>query len=278
MCTSCVLTCPCPSLSRRASGRWSCVHLEGWGTGAIFKRAVFKGIIDSNPVEIANQDDDSRPSAVATKAKRQHFDWDERTLADILDTAARLDERPEARTRYLPILATLAYTGLRSGEALALRWQDVNLDEGTLTVNASSSRKRERTTPKTISSNRVIDIPPMLVTILAAHALRAYETGKADPEHFVFAAKGGTEPMSYWNVRARGWAKVVHMLELKGVTLHELHHASVSLMHAAGVPDAEIAAHHGHQNAETTRKLYVHTFGRSRRAVAAYDVIAGEAV
>lgn len=81
-----------------------------------------------------------------------------------------LDElqNPNARVG----LATLIYTGMRSGELCGLHWKDVDLEKGTIFVRYTLYRadgQYKLSTPKTKSSLRVIAIPAELKAILKDH-------------------------------------------------------------------------------------------------------------
>ena len=88
--------------------------------------------------------------------------------------AVKVDERPvltpeQAKQlfdalhddRLLPLYVVAVHTGLRQGELLALRWSDVDLGAGTLTVTGTLDRKvRQRTDPKTDKSRRTVPLTP----------------------------------------------------------------------------------------------------------------------
>ena len=64
-------------------------------------------------------------------------------------------------TRYAPLFALLVHTGLRRGEALALRWADVDLEKGLLRVRGTLARVQRRlvvSEPKTAKSKRSVPI------------------------------------------------------------------------------------------------------------------------
>ncbi len=80
-----------------------------------------------------------------------------------------------AGTQWEPLLATLALLGLRRGEALAISWNDIDLDAAVVTIRRSLSRVQlaGRTTlvltpTKTRSSRRPLRMPPILVLLLRA--------------------------------------------------------------------------------------------------------------
>jgi integrase len=63
-------------------------------------------------------------------------------------------------------------TGLRRGEALGLRWQDLDLEAQTLKVNQSLVVVEGRsmfTTPKTDAGKRTVSLDPRTVAVLRAH-------------------------------------------------------------------------------------------------------------
>jgi integrase len=77
-----------------------------------------------------------------------------------------------SHTRYAAILSLIATTGFRKGEALALLWNDVDLERGTLRVRKTLSRvdgNLVRTDPKTEKSKRTIPLRGTAATVLAEH-------------------------------------------------------------------------------------------------------------
>jgi integrase len=87
-------------------------------------------------------------------------------------------------------VAVLALAGTRIGEALALRWSDVDFDGGFLRVGAqlSRGRERERVNAKTRSAVREVVLVPQLATLLRAHKLASPHSAPAD---YLFPAPGG---------------------------------------------------------------------------------------
>ena len=70
--------------------------------------------------------------------------------------------------RFEDLIYVYVYTGLRRSEALALRWQDINLEKRTLTVKYQVNEKRELVEPKTSKAQRTLPILPPLYERLAA--------------------------------------------------------------------------------------------------------------
>ncbi len=67
--------------------------------------------------------------------------------------------------QYYVLFATLAFTGLRVGEALGLQWQDLDLTAGTLLVERQFHRDGRVAPPKTMRSRRTVDIGPEMVAL-----------------------------------------------------------------------------------------------------------------
>ena len=221
----------------------------------ILNRAVQHGAIVANPW--ATLVPTQRPKRAE---QRVRFQWSHADLRALLEAARRLDARGSARQSYHPLIATLAFTGCRVGEALALRWCAVDLVARTISISHSWSRTGELTTPKTRAGSRTIPIPDALHRILSDA-----KPAEAAEEQFCFPARHGAGPISYWNFRQRGFVKALERAGLadKGVTIHDLRHCAASLLIASGISDVEVAAQLGHSSANVTRAIYAHVFDGS---------------
>jgi integrase len=152
------------------------------------------------------------------------------------------------------LIATVLELGLRIGEALALRWCDVNVDEGVLSVNATLSNKGERVEPKTDSSVRVLAIPSRSVALL--RDLRSAEPAGLDLSSFVFRTDEG-RPLDRHNVR-RDLHKVCDRAGVPRVRIHALRSTSLSLRLSQGASYEDVARVAGHKNS----RMLVTTYGR----------------
>jgi integrase len=132
-------------------------------------------------------------------------------------------------------------TGLRMGEALGLRWSDVDLDAGTLRVNRQVQRMRGGgglvfSEPKN-ASRRTLDLPQRAVEALRSHRkmqaeekLRAKDYGDSG---LVFATGKGT-PIDAQNIINRFFKPLLKRAELPYIRWHDLRHTYATLLLARG--------------------------------------------
>lgn len=161
-------------------------------------------------------------------------------------------------------IVTSLGTGLRRGELLALRWGDVDLDAGTLTVQRAIERADRQSRfkdPKTKRSRRTISLPRFVVDRLRRHRteraqwLRAKGLGRLSAETLVFERAG--EP---WvpNTFGTAFARALHDAGIPHVRLHDLRHSFASMALAAGVDLKTVSSALGHSTISTTADVYAH--------------------
>lgn len=191
-----------------------------------------------------------------------------------LDEAKRL--LAAAKGHRLEALFTVALAiGLRHGEALALQWNEVDLQTGELHVNATLQRvdgKLVRTEPKSEESRRVVPLAPFCVDALKRHRRNQYlEQAAAGNEWketgYVFTSRIGT-PLIDRNV-LRDYYKLLDQAKLPRRRFHDLRHAAVSLLAAQGVDDKTIAEIVGHSDVRLTKNVYQHAEQKRKRAATA---------
>ena len=175
--------------------------------------------------------------------------------------------------RYEALFTTMLALGLRRGEALGLRWADIDLEKGTLTVR--HALKRESTglvlgEVKTTTSRRAVNLPAPLVTTLAAHRKRQLESQLAAPEwengDFVFTTQTGS-PLDPRNIY-RACVGITERAGLGRWHPHELRHSAASIMLAAGVPIEVVSNILGHSSIRVTADVYGHILDPQRQKAA----------
>ena len=166
-----------------------------------------------------------------------------------------------------PIVSFLLGTGARRGEVLALRWKDVDLDNGVVRVERSleqtkAGRLRFKS-PKTKHGRRNVSISPWLIAELRAHRTRQQERrlslgqGKATRDDLVFARWDGEIRSPHWLTQK--FAQAMAALKID-CTLHGLRHTHVSQLIAAGLDVLTISRRIGHASPVITLGVYGHLF------------------
>ncbi|HEX4409947.1 MAG TPA: tyrosine-type recombinase/integrase [Xanthobacteraceae bacterium] len=178
-------------------------------------------------------------------------------------------ERLNGRT-LRPIVSFLLGTGCRRGEVLAVRWRDIDWDNGRVRIERSVEQTKKGglrfKSPKTKNSRRNISISPWLLSELKAHRTRQHERrltlglGKAPEESLVFALWDGSTRAPHWLTQKFSLAMDVLKIDC---TLHALRHTHVSQLIAAGLDILTISRRLGHASAAITLRIYGHLFANT---------------
>jgi integrase len=213
---------------------------------AALESAVDEGKLARNPAR------NVKPPA---HAPRQQETW---TVAEVRRFLA------EADADRLAACWRLSLYGLRRGEVLGLRWQDIHLKAATITVAqarvlAGYEVRVER--PKSSNGARTLPLDDALVTALKTlKARQAAERLAAGPTYertgYVAADELGRPVHPEWYTDE--FHRVAARAQLRRIRLHESRHTACSLMEKAGVPVSVISAWAGHYSAAFTMATYVH--------------------
>lgn len=177
------------------------------------------------------------------------------------------------------LLGTL---GLRLGEALGLKWTDINWDRNTLTVQRTLHRDRlshglEMQEPKTKGSRRTLTLPTEAKLSLQAHHdrqdLKRRMTGEVwEANELIFSTGMGT-PLDQSHIR-RHWTSATKKAGLPQYRIHDLRHSVASNLVAGGMGLLEVAHLLGHSNAAMVVQVYGHIAPDDhRRAASLMDAL-----
>ena len=182
-------------------------------------------------------------------------------------------------TEYYPVFYTLLFTGMRRSEALALRWQDLDLDFGRLSIERSLHHLNDRTfhflPPKTEKSRRLVALPPSLVLVLKQHrdnqrAMRLTMGLVVSNNDLVFAHVDG-KPLLPHSI-SQAWSRLAKRAGYPEVRLHDARHSHASLMLAQGVHPKVVSERLGHNSVSLTLDVYSHVLpGIQEAAALAFD-------
>ena len=228
----------------------------------VFSLAIENRVIDFNPAQYA------KIPAKAPREKRRALTEEEQQW--IVDT-------PHRAQRAAMIMM---YSGLRRGELIPLQWRDIDLAQGTISVNKSveiiGGKPVQKPGGKTACSHRVIDIPNRLILFLEG------EKGNASPFDLVCTSDDGT--MLSESAFRRMWESYLTDLNFKygnrmdkkgnlarskcnpnGIehtiphfTAHWLRHTFATMLYLAGVDVLTARDQLGHKDIKTTLEIYTH--------------------
>ena len=219
----------------------------------IFKYAVLMDILDSNPFDKV-----IKPKSRQTQRKGNFLTKEE--LREFLKLA-----QTATLSYFFPLVHLMSYTGLRQGEALALKWSDIDFENKKITVDKTAARIKEKQTlqtPKTKNSKRVISIDPTTLSILKNWKKDQIKIYFKNGKHFE-----GDENFIFTNQRG-DWVHIHNFIpyfkrfvtdhKLKTITPHGLRHTHASLLFSAGVEPKNISDRLGHSTVQITLDLYTH--------------------
>lgn len=219
----------------------------------IFKYAVLMDILDSNPFDKV-----IKPKSRQIQRKGNFLTKEE--LKEFLKLA-----QTTTLSYFFPLVHLMSYTGLRQGEALALKWSDIDFENKKITVDKTAVRIKEKQTlqtPKTKNSKRVISIDPTTLSILKNWKKDQIKIYFKNGKHFE-----GDDNFIFTNERA-DWVHIHNFIpyfkrfiadhKLKPITPHGLRHTHASLLFSAGVEPKNISDRLGHSTVQITLDLYTH--------------------
>lgn len=181
-----------------------------------------------------------------------------------------------AANHRLGSLVTVAVSlGLRQGEALALRWADIDFDSGLLHVKHALQFPKgggwSLVEPKSDRSRRTVTLPQIATIALRAHSRRQKEDrllagAKWRENGFVFTTRVGT-PLDPWGV-IKAFKALLRSAGLPNIRFHDLRHTAATLLLAQGVDPRTIMATLGHSQISLTLNTYSHVLPAMQRDAA----------
>ncbi len=163
-----------------------------------------------------------------------------------------------------PLFEFLAYTGLRIGEALGLRWCDIDFDAALIRVRQQLSRQRTPKRLKTDTGNRDVVLAAPVATILH-HQWDA--SAHRDGDDLVFCEGDGRGLV--YNYVAEAFRTAVNNAAITGrgrLSLHSLRHGFASMLIASGLNVMFVSRQLGHAKPTTTLSVYAHLFNQAEHA------------
>jgi integrase len=239
------------------------VRLIRAAISALFSDAVDSELAPSNPAaKVGHARGRKSPDSVSTSERRQNI---KAMSAEQLDTFLKAAPRERLGLLFL----FLADTGVRPGEAFALRWPDVDLVGRQVHITRAIARGKRIKDTKT-NTDRYVDLTPRLAKALDVYQTeiekKALETGREAPD-VVFPSDAGT-PFDDINVGKKFKALLVRAGLPKQFSLYTLRHTFASHLFALNAPITYVANQMGHSKPTTTLQFYAHFLPSGDRALA----------
>jgi integrase len=187
----------------------------------------------------------------------------EMTALDAGQSRRLLEAAEGDRFEALYVLALT--TGMRLGELLALRWSNVDLDGGSLSVRGTLHRDAGTLAiaePKTAGSRRHVSLGTVVVEALRRHrvnqtAERLLQGPTWQDNDLVFANEVG-KPIEPSNLRRRSFVPLLAKAGLPSIRFHDLRHSAATLLLGQGIHPKIVSERLGHSRVSITLDLYSH--------------------
>jgi integrase len=213
--------------------------------------AVELGAIETNPMLAVKRPGRARKRHRRTSLASTHF---LRPVEVHALVRAASEVEPQDGTMFL----TMAFCGLRLGEALDLRWGAISVEGSSMLVESSFVRERSDT-PKS-GVGRVVPMALEVSQALAAHAQQ--RVGGSDADLVFLGKRGGHVDANRLRLR---FYNALEAAGVKRVRIHDLRHTFGTVCAAAGIPQTTLKEWMGHADLATT-ELYTAYYPQARDA------------
>jgi integrase len=246
---------------------------------AALRESVAQDLVATNPADKAKP-----PAAREAKAPEIH-PW---TAAQLSTWLAWVDEQGCSDAVAWRVLA---FTGMRRGEALALRWRDLDVEGASLSVRRSVGLVRTKGEGAEIvegstksGKERVVDLDPQTTSALRSRRLAraGLDLRLARDDALIFGDLEGKHQHPERFSR-RFSEQLAHCRRQLGedappaIRVHDLRHSHASLLLAAGVPVKVVSERLGHATVTITMEIYQHVMpGMQAEAAAKFAAIVGD--
>ncbi|MEJ9256033.1 tyrosine-type recombinase/integrase [Bacillus wiedmannii] len=207
--------------------------------------AVKQNIISRNPADFAE---------IPKKERTSIQTWTEEEVKKFLLHSQ------ESRYHIGYLLAIT--TGMRMGEVLGLRWQDVDFEKHTVTINQTSGHDNKiKKTAKTNSSKRTIPVPKETIESLKKHKVlinqEKLKLGSAYQDFDLINCNEFGMIIKKANFR-KNFIRAIHNAGVKEIKFHDLRHTHATILLKQGVNPKIISERLGHTDISMTLSVYSH--------------------
>ena len=229
-------------------------------TAKVFDYAMSLELISSNPMRIITV---PRGEVLVIEEKEISF-YTRDELLDFLNTV-----KSDSLERFI-FFSVLAYTGIRKGEAFALKWSDIDFKNRMVNINKTITRGYKGrlivNTPKSKAGKRKLYIDNNLIKLLKNFYMPDGKVFKMRNDDFIFNHDGSP----YNPTVSRSWLNQIYEAhpELKRITTHGFRHTHASLLFESGASLKDVQERLGHADIQTTANIYTHVTDNKNKQVA----------
>jgi integrase len=227
-------------------------------------------IITKNPMEhVSIPKHQNELLSIQSEVDKRNY-WTKEEIKHFLEIT-----RNELSFRDYVLFHLLIYTGARKGELLALSWNDIDFEAGSLRLWKTLFHSKGDfiiQTPKTKESKRLISLDPKTLSLLKKWRIRQKEANMVvmntiDNNNMAFTREDGSPiRLAYPNEKLN---IVVKKHNLHPITIHGLRHTHASLLFEAGASIKEVQERLGHSDVKMTMNIYTHVTNTLKEQTAA---------
>jgi integrase len=218
------------------------------------KQLLSSALKDAMKLEIIHRNVAVLVSTPKYKPKKRKI-WDKEQVQEFLTFLKSVNHR------YYPLFEILIHYGLRRGEVLGLRWQDINFDKNIICIRQALAEVGHTivfTEPKTEMSVRDLPLLPNVKESLLNHR-------NAEPKYeddLIFHSNRGkpVDPRSLLDT----FKRLCRKAGLPAISLHEIRHTVATLLKESGVTPNDAQMILGHNDIRTTLQIYTQSTEASR--------------
>ena len=226
---------------------------------------IFKYAYDMKLIKVLPSEGIKRPKKIRTVEELEDTEIHKKFLEkDELFQFLEVAKNNHAPLNSFQVFTTLAYTGLRAGELLALKWSDIDFDNNTISItktyyNPNNNKKKYQIlTPKTESSIGKITVDANVIKMLHDYKVNVQDNWKDElyvDNNFVFTDNNGyplvIKKLSMWIQSIMSRTNIN-----KNISTHSFRHTHCALLIEAGVHIKEIQERLRHKDINTTMNIY----------------------
>lgn len=225
-------------------------------TIGVFDYAISHEYITVNFMRAVNVN----PNICSTEREHMTEAWTDDEL-NTIRTLSMEQWNQNRKYRHSALIPLMAFTGCRVGELLAAKWEDVDFQNKTFTINKNfvsyrdiDSNRRVRTTHhvKTVTGRRTIQLTDEAVFWFSEVKRRSTQAGVLN-EYVVVGRNGRQMDQPHIDMRIKTFCDA---MGIQYKSAHSCRRSYATIMIDGGVPISEVAADLGHKNTSTTQNIY----------------------